>query len=134
MINTDSNGNLVFEINDGRVKEHFTFYKDNYDSHCLKHNISDKESKGYIDQTFEDPDCITTGCKNGQKNYYKVVNCQKSKKSIAVRVYKAICFKDKKKGGKAFYAIATVIDFWSSNYRVINGLETEIWKKTESLL
>lgn len=134
----DRYGNLIFTAigKDNKKREVYIFNKDNYNKHCLKHNISGEEGLKHIEETFKDPDCITIGNGRDQKNYYKVVNYQKNKNSISVSVcfYKSICYKKKIKGKKIFYKIATVLDSWSPNYQVVNNLEKEIWKKISSLI
>lgn len=127
----DRDGNLFFlaDRSDG-ARERYIFTKNNYNSHSLRHNISGEESLRHIEGAIQNPDCITEGKTDKQKNYYLVVNSQNKKSCIAVKTYKVICHKK----GQAFYVIATVIDSWSSNYQVINKLENIIWKKPNSLI
>lgn len=133
---TSKNGDLTFSAyrRSKKVLEFYKFKKDNYESHCLKHYISGEESLEYIENAIKQSDCITVGKNKNQKNYYLVVNFQKDKKSISVRVYKVICYKNFENNKKIIYRIATVFDWWSPNYNVINPLEEVIWKKPNSLI
>jgi len=127
----DKSGNFIFLANrDNEVEERYLFTKNNYASHSLRHNISGEESLRYIETAIQNPDCITDGKAEKQRNYYLIVNSQHTKSCIVVKVYRIICFRK----GRAFYKIATVIDFWSPNYQVINKLEKIIWKKKDSLI
>ena len=75
----DKNGHLIFIAHRKKINEVYRFTKKNYVSHSLKHQISDAKSLQHIEDTIQDPDCITIGKNKEQKNYYRVVNYQKNK-------------------------------------------------------
>lgn len=102
MYTYDKNSNLIFT---NKKNEKYLWTKKNYEAHSLKREIKSKESLDNIDKTINNPDCITKGLEENQKNFYCVTNYQKSKKSISVLTWKVICFRKSKK----FYIIATVI-------------------------